>query len=390
MLCSDDGFVGGKDNDTDLLNKFISGSNVALIVGISIGGTILIALAIFFTYKFKKSDSEKETELKIEKFLESYKTLIPTRYSFSEIKKITNRFKKRLGQGGYGSVYQGKLPKGIPVAVKVLENSKGNEEEFINEVTTISRIHHFNIVRLVGFCYEGTWRALVFEFLPNGSLDKFLFSEEGNRSRSRPLNWKTLQQIATGIAHGVEYLHQGCNQRILHFDIKPHNILLDQNFQPKISDFGLAKVCATNQSVVSMTRARGTEGYMAPELFSRNFGEVSYKSDVYSFGMLLLQMVGYRRNEGVSDESEGQIYFPERIYDRMSKGMELGLQVEMDGDEEIGKKLALVGLWCIQWSPTSRPNMTRVVQMLEGDLGNLEMPPRPFLSSDVEMVSVSH
>jgi len=242
----------------------------------------------------------------------------------------------------------------------------------------------------VGFCYEGNWRALVFEFLPNGSLDKFLFSKESNRSQSCPLNWETLQQIATGIAHGIEYLHQGCNQRILHFDIKPHNILLDQKFQPKISDFGLAKVCATNQSVVSMTRARGTEGYMAPELFSRNFGEVSYKSDVYSFGMLLLQMVGYRRNEGVSDESEGQIYFPERIYDRISKGMELGLQVEMDGDEEIGKKLALVGLWCMQWSPTSRPNMTRVVQMLEGDLGNLEMPPSPFLSSDVEMVSVSH
>ncbi|XP_058194429.1 rust resistance kinase Lr10-like isoform X1 [Rhododendron vialii] len=392
LVCERDGNYCGfnsTSNETMCSSpKARKSSNVALIVGTSVGGgTTLLALSMFIIYRFRKSDNEKETKLKIEKFLQSYKTLIPTRYTFSEIKGITSRFKKRLGQGGFGSVYQGKLANGIPVAVKVLENSKGNEEEFINEVSTIRRIHHFNVVHLVGFCYEGTWRALVYEFMPNGSLDKFLFSKEGNRSQSRPiLNWETLQQIAKGVAHGIEYLHQGCNQRILHFDIKPHNILLDQNFQPKISDFGLAKVCAKNQSVVSMTGARGTEGYIAPELFSKNFGEVSYKSDVYSFGMLLLEMVGYRKNDDhVSDESEeGQIYFPEQIYDRMSKGMELGLQMEMDGDEEIGKKLALVGLWCIQWSPTSRPSMTRVVQMLEGDLGNLEMPPRPFLSSRID------
>lgn len=333
---------------------------------------MIVVLAI---YRRRKSESE----LKIEKFLANYKTLNPTRYTFTDIKKITSRFKKRLGQGGFGSVYQGKLPNGIPVAVKMLEKSKGNGEEFINEVATISRIHHFNVVHLLGYCYEGTRRALVYEFMPNGSLDKFILSKEAKKSRDRPLSWEKLQEIAIGIAHGIEYLHQGCNLRILHFDITPHNILLGQNFQPKISDFGLAKLCSKDQSVVSMTAARGTTGYIAPELFSRNFGEVSYKSDVYSFGMLLLEMVGCRKNIDVTVENQSQIYFPEWIYERMRQGKELGLRVEMDGDEEIAKKLANVGLWCIQWSPSDRPSMKRVVQMLEGDFRSVEMPHMPFL-----------
>ncbi|CAL5399773.1 unnamed protein product [Camellia sinensis] len=223
--------------------------------------------------------------------------------------------------------------------------------------------------------------------MPNGSLDKFILSKEAKRFRDRPLSWEKLQEIAIGIAHGIEYLHQGCNLRILHFDIKPHDVLLDRNSEPKISDFGLAKLCSKDQSVVSMTAARGTSGYIAPELFSRNFGEVSYKSDVYSFGMLLLEMVGYRKNIDVTVENQIQIYFPEWIYERMREGRELGLRVEMDGDEEIAKKLANVGLWCIQWNPSDRPSMKRVVQMLEGDFRSLEMPHKPFLSSDVEMGS---
>ncbi|KAL7240328.1 hypothetical protein ACSBR2_006057 [Camellia fascicularis] len=343
----------------------------------TVGGTIFLALVIVVLAIYRRRKSE--SELKIEKFLANYKTLNPTRYTFTDIKKITSRFKKRLGQGGFGSVYQGKLPNGIPVAVKMLEKSKGNGEEFINEVATISRIHHFNVVHLLGYCYEGTRRALVYEFMPNGSLDKFILSKESKKSRDRPLSWEKLQEIAIGIAHGIEYLHQGCNLRILHFDIKPHNILLDQNFQPKISDFGLAKLCSKDQSVVSVTAARGTTGYIAPELFSRNFGEVSYKSDVYSFGMLLLEMVGCRKNIDVTVENQSQIYFPEWIYERMRQGKELGLRVEMDGDEEIAKKLANVGLWCIQWSPSDRPSMKRVVQMLEGDFRSVEMPHKPFL-----------
>ena len=149
---------------------------------------------------------------------------------------------------------------------------------------------------------------MIYEFLPNESLDKFIFSTFGN---NRSLSWHKLQDIAIGIAKGIEYLHQGCDQRILHLDIKPHNILLDHNFNPKLSDFGLAKLCSKEQSAVIMTAARGTMGYIAPEMLSRNFGNVSYKSDVYSFGMLLIEMVGGRKNIDVRVENSSEVYFPE-------------------------------------------------------------------------------
>ena len=135
-----------------------------------------------------------------------------------------------------------------------------------------------------------------------------------------------------------------------------------------------------------MTAARGTVGYIAPELFSRNFGGASHKSDVYSFGMLLLEIVGCRRNIDVTVENLSQIYFPEWIYNRISSQWEeMGLEIEVVGDDEIAKKLAIVALWCIQWNPTDRPSMTTVVQMLEGDIHGLKIPPKPFVSSDVEM-----
>ncbi|KAL5828145.1 hypothetical protein ACOSQ4_019942 [Xanthoceras sorbifolium] len=362
---------------------------ISVIVGTSIGGSIFITMIILIVYKSIKSDKEKEVQLKVEKFLEDYKTLNPTRYAYSDLKKITGKFKHKLGQGGYGSVYKGKLSSGIPVAVKVLELSKGNGDDFINEVAVIGRIHHFNIVRLLGFCSEGTRRAIIYEFMFNGSLEKFIFSKM-NKSNHRLLSWEKLQKIAFGVARGVEYLHQGCKQRILHFDIKPHNILLDHNFQPKISDFGLAKLCSKDISIVSITAARGTIGYIAPELYSRNFGEVSYKSDVFSYGMMLLEMVGCRKNNDLTVENQSQIYFPEWVYNKLSQEREISLEIEEDRDEEIAKKLAIVGLWCIQWNPTDRPSMTMVMQMLEGDLQCLEIPPnRPFVSSDIEMVQNS-
>ena len=169
------------------------------------------------------------------------------------------------------------------------------------------------------FRSDGFRRALVYEFLPNDSLEKFISLVDSNRF----LGWEKLQDIALGIAKGIEYLHQGCDQRILHFDIKPHDILLDQNFNPKISDFGLAKLCAKDQSAVSMTTARETMGYIAPEVFSRNFGSVSYKSDAYSFGILLLEMVRGRKNVDVTMENTSQIYFPEWIYSLLEEKEDL-------------------------------------------------------------------
>ena len=263
-----------------------------------------ITSALIFFWK-----GENTTHQTIELFLKRHKSLLTRSYTYSEIREMTSSFKNKLGQGGYGSVYKGKLPDGRLVAVKVLSELKGNGEEFINEVASISQTSHVNVVSLFGFCFQGSKRALVYEFMPNGSLEKFIY-EDNAAMVSRQLDCKSLHDIALGTARGLEYLHRGCNTRILHFDIKPHNILLDADFCPKISDFGLAKICPRKESIVSMLGARGTVGYIAPEVFSRNFGSVSHKSDVYSFGMMVLEMVGGRKNINVEVERSSEIYFP--------------------------------------------------------------------------------
>lgn len=189
-------------------------------------------------------------------------------------------------------------------------------------------------------------------------------------------------EIASGVARGMEYLHQGCNQRILHFDIKPHNILLDYSFNPKISDFGLAKLCSRDESIVTLTAARRTLGYIAPELYSRNFGTISYKSDVYSFGMLVLEMVSGRRNSDPWVENQNEVYIPEWIYEKIITGQELGSTRQMaQMEKDIMRKLAIVALWCIQWNPKNRPSAAKVMNMLTGSLPSLTMPPKPFVSS---------
>ncbi|GMN28436.1 hypothetical protein TIFTF001_049455 [Ficus carica] len=342
-----------------------------------LGGAAVVVLLVAANNSYNSNKREKENQLRIERFLEDYKALKPSRYSYADIKHITSQFTDKLGEGAFGTVFKGKLSTDFFVAVKILNSSKENGEDFINEVGIIGRIHHVNVVRLVGYCADGFRRALVYEFLPNGPLQHYISSPDTDRF----LGWKNLEDIALGIAKGIEYLHQGCDQRILHFDIKPHNVLLDHNFTPKISDFGLAKLCSKDQSIVSMTTARGTMGYIAPEVFSRNFGNVSYKSDVYSFGMLLLEMVGGRKTTDVTEDNTGQVYYPEWIYNLLEEGEDLRIHNGEEGDATIAKKLAIVGLWCIQWHSVDRPSMKVVVHMLEGG-EKLSMPPNPFVSSD--------
>ncbi|XP_028093253.1 rust resistance kinase Lr10-like [Camellia sinensis] len=201
-----------------------------------------------------------------------------------------------------------------------------DNQDFINEVATIGRIHHVNVVQLIGFCADGSKRALVDDVMPNGSLEKYIFSQEGNTS----LSYKQMYEISLGVARGIEYLHRGCDMQILHFGIKPHNILLDENLTPKVSDFGLAKLFPIDNSNVYVTAARGTMGYMAPELFCKNIGRVSYKVDVYSFRMLLMEMAGRRRNLNAFADHTSQIYFPSWVYDQFKEGkdMEMGESTE--------------------------------------------------------------
>ncbi|KAF3432823.1 hypothetical protein FNV43_RR23925 [Rhamnella rubrinervis] len=368
-----------------------SKSTKLVITGVSLVSFLVVLIMGIAIYRFHNSNkTEKENQIKIEKFLQDYWALKPTRYSYADIKRITNQFKDKVGQGAHGTVFKGRLSNDILVAVKILNNFKCNGDEFINEVRSMGTIHHVNVARLVGFCADGVRRALVYEFLPNGSLDKYRFSVQGQTQSRNSLGWEKLQGIALGIAKGIDYLHQGCDQRIIHLGIKPHNVLLDHNFNPKISDFGMAKLCSKEHSAISMSSARGTIGYIAPEVLSRNFGNASYKSDVYSFGMLLLEIVGGRKNTDGRAENTSQVYFPEWVYNHLNKEDDLGMEIDVEeGQSKMIKKLIIVGLWCIQWYPVDRPSMNKVVRMLEGGDGDLVMPPNPFASKEISTQGTS-
>ncbi|XP_059445461.1 rust resistance kinase Lr10-like [Corylus avellana] len=329
----------------------------------------------FLIYKCRRRHLSMYTA--IEEFLQTHNNLMPIRYSYSEIKKVTKNFKDKLGEGGYGTVYKGRLRSGQLVAVKMLGKSNANGQDFINEVATIGRIHHVNVVRLIGFCVQGSNRALIYEFMPKGSLNKYIFSPE----ESDVLSYNKIYDIAIGVGRGIEYLHRGCDMQILHFDIKPHNILLDENFIPKVSDFGLAKLYSVDNSIVSLTAARGTLGYMAPELFYKNIGGISYKSDVYSFGMLLMEMAGRRKNLNAYAEHSSQICFPTWVYDQLQDGNDIEMEDATEEEKKMIKKMIIVALWCIQMKPSDRPSMNNVVEMLEGEVECLQMPPMPTLSS---------
>uniref|UniRef100_A0A7N2MGI3 Protein kinase domain-containing protein n=1 Tax=Quercus lobata TaxID=97700 RepID=A0A7N2MGI3_QUELO len=264
----------------------------------------------------------------IEEFLQSQINHMPIRYSYSNIRKMSKSFKDKLGEGGYGSVYRGELESGPLVAIKMLGNPKANGQEFINEVATIGRIHHVHVVQLIGFCAEGPKRALIYEFMPNA-----------------------------------------------------HDILLDENFILKVSDFGLAKLYSTNDSIVSLTAAGGTLGYISPELFYKNIGGGSYKADVYSFGMLLLEMASRRKNVYAFADHSSQIYFPTWVYGQFSEGNDIEIEDATKEEKKIVKKMIIVALRCIQMKPSDRPSMNKVVEMLEGEVECLQMPSRPFLSS---------
>ncbi|KAL3819996.1 hypothetical protein ACJIZ3_005901 [Penstemon smallii] len=340
-----------------------------LVLKLLCGFPFLIGLVV---YKWRRRHLSMDQT--IEDFLQGQNNLTPIKYTYSEIKKMTSNFNQKLGEGGYGTVYKGKLRSNPYVAIKMLDQSVANVQEFISEVGTIGRIHHFNIVQLIGFCVEGSKCALVYEYLANGSLDKYLFGQ-----RDLALRYSKIFEIALGVARGIDYLHRGCDMQILHFDIKPHNILLDEKFNPKISDFGLAQLYPTDNSFISLKTARGTMGYMAPEMFYKNIGGISYKADVYSFGMLLMEMAGRRKNMNPFAEDESQIYFPLWVYDQIYAGNEIEIVDANDEERKIVKKIVVVALWCIQMKPSDRPSMNKVIEMLEGD-SELQIPPKPFLA----------
>ncbi|KAL3751072.1 hypothetical protein ACJRO7_011962 [Eucalyptus globulus] len=297
-------------------------------------------------------------------------------FTYQELFNATDGFKEELGRGAFGIVYKGFIPSDVAVAVKKLTNVfQDKEKEFRTEMNVIGQTHHKNLVRLLGFCDEGQERLLVYEFLSNGTLWSLLFTGE-----SRP-SWNQRCQIASAIARGLLYLHEECTMQIIHCDIKPRNILLDEYYNARISDFGLAKLLKMDQSY-TLTNIRGTRGYVAPEWF-RSL-PITVKVDVYSYGVLLLEIICCRSCLGgeLGGEREREL-LTDWAYDCFKDG-KLDALVEGDiealSEREKLKNLAMVAFWCVQEDPSLRPTMKKVTQMLDGTV-EVPVPPCPFAFS---------
>lgn len=327
--------------------------------------TVLVILGLLyggFQYHKRKRFPESLRESSDEdNFLESLSGM-PIRFSYKDLQTATNNFAVKLGQGGFGSVYQGALSDGTQIAVKKLEGIGQGKKEFRAEVSIIGSIHHIHLVKLRGFCAEGTYRLLAYEYMANGSLDKWIFKKNKDDFM---LNWDTRFSIALGTAKGLAYLHEDCDSKIVHCDIKPENVLLDDSYHAKVSDFGLAKLMTREQSHV-FTTLRGTRGYLAPEWIT-NYA-ISEKSDVYSYGMVLLEIIGGRKNYDPT-EASGKSHFPSYAFKMMEEGKLrdiLDSQLKINEQDERVFLAIKVALWCIQEDMHLRPPMTKVVQMLEG------------------------
>ncbi|KAJ4905948.1 G-type lectin S-receptor-like serine/threonine-protein kinase [Raphanus sativus] len=310
-----------------------------------------------------------------------YASSAPMRFSYKELQRCTKGFKEKLGAGGFGAVYKGMLVNRTVVAVKRLEGIEQGEKQFRTEVATIGSTHHLNLVRLIGFCSQGRHRLLVYEFMKNGSLDSFLFAADSGRL----LNWQYRFSIAIGTAKAILYLHEECSNCIVHCDIKPENILLDENFNAKVSDFGLAKLMPSDKRYWNMSFVRGTRGYLAPEWIANL--PITSNSDVYSYGMVLLEIVSGRRNFEVSDETNHR-KFSEWAYEEFEKGnieviLDKCLQTDETVDMEQVKRMVQVSFWCIQKHPSRRPSMGKVVQMLEGII-EIAKPLAPNALADIQ------
>ncbi|XP_028761085.1 G-type lectin S-receptor-like serine/threonine-protein kinase LECRK2 [Neltuma alba] len=294
-------------------------------------------------------------------------------FTYEELMEGTNGFTEELGRGAFSTVYKGVLPDipGNLVAVKKLKMVNESEKEFEAEVSAIGQTHHRNLMQLLGFCNEGEHRLLVYEFMSKGTLASFLF--EGKRP-----SWYQRVQIAIGTAKGLLYLHEECKSQIIHCDIKPQNVLLDDSYTAKISDLGLAKLLKIDQTVTT-TAIRGTKGYVAAEWFKNK--PITMKVDVYSFGVLLVELICCRKSFDVNVEDENKMVLIDWAYDCFHH-RRLDLLVEEDKEAQIDirsvEEYVKIGIWCVQEDPSARPSMKQVVQMLEGFM---DVPNPPNLAS---------
>ncbi|RWR77343.1 L-type lectin-domain-containing protein [Cinnamomum micranthum f. kanehirae] len=333
-----------------------------------IGGLVLFGLK----RKRDRKRNEEGVAFDVEMDDEFEKGTGPKRFSYKELLLATRNFSEdgKLGEGGFGGVYKGFLGEmNMDVAVKrVSKGSKQGKKEYVSEVTTISRLRHRNLVQLLGWCHERGEFLLIYEFMPNGSLDSHLFNEK------RLLGWAARYKIATGLASALLYLHEEWEQCVVHRDIKSSNVMLDSNFNAKLGDFGLARL-VDHEHGLQTTVVAGTMGYLAPECVST--GKASKESDVYSFGVVALEIACGRRPVERKAEAS-KVMMVEWVWELYGRGMLLDAvdeRLEKEFDEAQIERLMVLGLWCAHPDHNLRPSIKQVIGVL-----NLEAP-LPILPS---------
>nr|XP_010940012.1 putative receptor-like protein kinase At4g00960 isoform X2 [Elaeis guineensis] len=350
-------------------------SSGAMPIMISILAVVLVGTSLYCIYcwRWRKRNAIRRAEIENLRPLSS--SDLPL-MDLSTIQAATGNFsaENRLGEGGFGPVYRGVLCGGTEVAIKRLSaRSRQGVVEFRNEVELIAKLQHRNLVRLLGFCAGKDEKLLIYEYLPNRSLDSYLFDP----SKRCQLDWKKRHQIIAGIARGLLYLHEDSLLKVIHRDLKASNVLLDNKMNPKISDFGMAKIFEGEENEVNTGRVVGTFGYMAPEYAIQ--GIFSVKSDVFSFGVLLLEILSGERNGGSYIQQHGQTLVKHAwqlwTEERATEFMDPLLGDSYPKNEAL--RCFHVGLLCVQENPDDRPTMSSVVLMLRSDQMPLSPPSEP-------------
>ncbi|XP_015574231.2 cysteine-rich receptor-like protein kinase 10 [Ricinus communis] len=352
---------------------------IAIVAPIAVA-TVLFSLGCCYLRRRKKYEAVQEDDARNE-----ITTAESLQIDLNTIEVATNKFSadNKLGEGGFGEVYKGTLPNGQEIAVKKLSRSSGQgAEEFKNEVALLAKLQHRNLVRLLGFCLEGAEKILVYEFVPNKSLDYFLFDPE----KQAQLDWSRRYKIIGGIARGIVYLHEDSRLRIIHRDLKASNILLDRNMNSKISDFGMARIFGVDQTQGNTSRIVGTYGYMSPEYAMH--GQFSVKSDMYSFGILVLEIISGKKNSSFY-QIDGVDDLVSYVWKHWRDGTPIDVLDPVLKDSYSRNEVLRciqIGLLCVQEDPTDRPTMATVALMLNSFSVTLPVPQRPafFLHSRSE------